>query len=135
GQQPGPLARLQLPARPPVDHHLAAVVADDAQDRLEQRGLAGAVGPDDRQPLAARHVEPDPMQDLAPAEPYGEIDGVDHVAVPRVMRRTATKNGAPTNMVTTPMGSSAGAMTVRAIRSASTRNAAPPISDSGSTLR
>ena len=58
-----------------------------------------------------------------------------HVSTRLVTRSTATKNGAPTKAVTTPMGSSAGASTVRAIRSARTRKAAPPISESGSTIR
>ena len=64
----------------------------------------------------------------------------DHLdARPAVHRRRApthsrpAKNGAPTKAVTTPMGSSAGASTTRATRSASTRKAPPTSSETGRT--
>ena len=49
--------------------------------------------------------------------------------------RTKRKNGAPTQAVTTPMGISAGACTVRAIRSAPIRKAAPPTMATGRMMR
>ena len=46
-----------------------------------------------------------------------------------------TKTGAPINAVTTPSGNSDGAMTVRAMVSAKTRNAAPKITEIGRIRR
>ena len=94
-------------------------------------------------PMTASH-DPDadlerrrPFSDRTPAQRARPARSPGRVTSPpaSVARSTATKNGAPTNAVTTPMGSSAGAITVRATRSAAPRNAAPPSSDSGSTIR
>ena len=52
-----------------------------------------------------------------------------------VVRRTTAKKGAPRNAVTTPIGSCAGATTVRATRSMRTRKPAPNASESGRTTR
>ena len=52
-----------------------------------------------------------------------------------LVRSTTAKNGAPKNAVTTPIGSSAGDITVRAITSAKTRKPAPTITESGSSSR
>ena len=52
-----------------------------------------------------------------------------------VMRRPREERDAPASAVITPIGTSAGDCTVRAAMSASTRNAAPPIIDTGSTIR
>ena len=46
-----------------------------------------------------------------------------------------TKTGAPISAVTTPIGSSDGATTVRAMVSAKTRNAAPKITEIGRIRR
>jgi len=73
------------------------------------------------------------------ADPYTDGPGghkrPGHGAARRVVRRTRTKNGAPKNAVTTPIGISAGDMTVRASRSARARNAPPNSSDSGRITR
>jgi len=45
------------------------------------------------------------------------------------------KNGAPKNAVITPIGTSAGAVSVRARRSAAIRKAAPAIIDNGTMRR
>ena len=47
------------------------------------------------------------------------------------MLKMMTKTGAPTTAVTTPSGNSEGAMTVRAMVSAKTRNAAPKTTEIG----
>ena len=54
---------------------------------------------------------------------------------PLLVRSRIAKNGAPKNAVTTPIGSSAGDISVRASTSASTRKPPPKSSDSGSTIR
>ena len=48
---------------------------------------------------------------------------------------TATKKGAPTRAVITPIGTSAGEATLRAAASARTRKAAPPSIERGITTR
>jgi hypothetical protein len=50
-------------------------------------------------------------------------------------RKTIRKNGAPKNAVTTPIGSSAGEITIRARRSVNARNAAPKSRESGRIYR
>src|SRR5437016_11965359 len=49
--------------------------------------------------------------------------------------RRNTKNGAPTRAVKTPTGSTAGAMTTRASKSASVRKMAPPSAEGGRRKR
>ena len=87
-----------------------AVELDQAGDRPKQRRLAGAVRPDQRDPLALGDLEVDVVDDDLAAEPHGHAADVDgaHRAPPREVRRTIAKNGAPTNAVTMPIGSSAG---------------------------
>ena len=58
-----------------------------------------------------------------------------HVSTRRAVRSTRTKNGPPSRAVTTPIGSSDGAATVRATTSVSARNAPPNSSDSGRITR
>ncbi len=66
--------------------------------------------------------------------PAGRGDSA-HMLWLRVVRRMKTKNGAPRNAVTTPSGSSAGEMRVRATMSTRTRNAPPASSDIGRISR
>ena len=74
-----------------------------------------------------------PRDDLRAAEPHRDGRRArSRRASPGSRRSTSAKNGAPKNAVTTPIGSSPGEITVRAITSASTRNPAPAISESGS---
>ena len=127
----GPLARPQGTEVAPVDGQLAAP-AGQTGDVAQERGLAGAVGPHHRHPLAVVDVEVDAAQHGLAAELDPGADEVDHRFA---FRRTRTKNGAPRNAVTTPMGISAGAATVRAMRSVRTRNAPPNSSDSGRMMR
>ena len=98
------------------------------EDRAQQRRLARAVGADDRQPAAGLDGQPHRLQHPRAAVARRQPDDLD--ARSAVHRRRAptqsrpAKNGAPTNAVTTPIGSSAGASTTRATRSASTRKRA-----------
>ena len=94
-------------------------------------------GPMSAEPLALLHLEREAVDDDGSVELDSEpLDGQRrHVPTILVVRRTRAKNGAPKNAVTTPMGSSAGAATVRARTSARTRNAAPKQSESGRTIR
>src|SRR5262249_47587087 len=105
--------------------------------RPQDRGLASAVGPDEAQPPPGGRPAADAVQHLGLVQ--GDAEVVDrqatHVSTAPVPRSTQMNAGAPTSAVTTPMGSSEGASTVRARVSASTRKPAPPSRDSGSTIR
>ena len=104
-------------------------------DRAQQRRLPRSVRADEREPLSLRHLEVDSVDDRPAAELDRHAVEPDHEAPPRVDLSTKAKKGAPTNAVTMPSGSSAGARAVRAITSASTRKPAPPSSDSGRSVR
>ena len=67
---------------------------------------------------------------------HGEIPDLDtaHIIF-LLLRRTIAKNGAPKNAVTTPIGSSAGAIIVRPSRSARIKNAAPNATHNGKITR
>src|SRR5208283_2064150 len=112
--------------------------------------LAGAVGSDEREPLALLHTRVDAVERPRCAKLHRQPAHLDdrgcrrgqvrvgcrltrdaHTPTQGLRRRTIAKNGAPKNAVTTPSGSSAGDSTVRATTSASTRKAAPASSDSG----
>jgi hypothetical protein len=125
--------------------HLDVATGGHAAGQGPQQGrLAGAVGADHRHPLAGVDVEVEPVQDHGVPIGHGCAAGAQggrsgrrgggHVSRLDV-RSTTAKNGAPKNAVTTPIGSSAGAISVRASRSANTRKAAPPRIDSGMTMR
>src|SRR5881296_1728543 len=110
---------------------------NQAGDRAQDAGFARAVGPDEGHPLPRcdREVEFGDhghalVRDREPGQTY-----LAHNAAARVERSTAMKKGAPRNAVMTPIGSSAGATTVRAAVSARTRKAAPKRSESGMTTR
>ena len=135
---PGHGASLPLLRVDPGHVHRAAR-RDQAGQGVEERGLAGAVGADERDPLAGRHREVDPVQDRDPVAGHAEVaaghgGGGGH-RCPLLLLRTRRKNGAPIAAVTTPIGSSAGDIAVRATTSVRTRNAAPTSSDSGSSRR
>jgi hypothetical protein len=57
-----------------VELDLAAVGLDEAGDHVEDRGLAGAVGPQQADRLAAPHIQADAAHDLTTAE--GLFDAV-----------------------------------------------------------
>jgi hypothetical protein len=75
-----------------LEHDTAAVGRDRAADHAEQRGLAGAVWPDDAQRLAAQQREVDSVRDHHGAKALGDFlegeDGRHYTAVtwPRAAR-------------------------------------------------
>src|SRR5690606_28916423 len=101
-------------------------------DQLQQGALARAVGADQRQALAPVQGEVDALQHPPPGVPGG--DAVDHQAHCRRLSKTR-KKGPPTRAVTMPTGSSAGAITVLANRSATTMKVAPQARESSSSGR
>src|ERR1022692_2622583 len=105
--------------------------------RTQQCRFPGAVRPDQADPLPGGDREADRVKRDRAAEPHPHVGYRDHAksCLARRDRSTNRKNGAPTAAVMTPIGTSAGAWTVLAAMSASTRNAAPPIMEAGSTTR
>jgi hypothetical protein len=100
----------------------------------EQSGLAGTVGPEDRQEPAPRRPEADLVDEPPPGARDGEaLHAQRHAAVPLWCRRRPMNKGAPTRLVTMPVGSSAGATTVRAAASARMTSTAPRVADAGRT--
>ena len=80
--------------------------------------------------------------DAAAATTFGQTDDPGHQVSPAPMprparreTRTTRKKGAPIQAVTTPIGTSAGAWTVRAMRSVPIRKAAPPTMATGRMMR
>src|SRR6188472_1806508 len=135
GEQPRPLAPLEVGGRPLEERHVP-LVREEPRDRAEERRLAGTVRADERHPLAAFHLCRHLQHDRTAAQPHRhavECDGA-HARPPRV-RRTNAKNGAPKSAVITPIGTSAGASAVRATTSARIRNPAPTTKESGSSPR
>ena len=114
-----------------------AAVADLAGHRPQQGGLPGAVRADQAEPLAVCGSLGDPVERDRRAVADPDVLEADHDRSRRVRRDRSTnrKNGAPIVAVITVSGTSAGAWTVRATTSARTRNAAPPIIETGSTIR
>src|SRR5690606_31572848 len=111
-------------------------------DRTEQRRLAGTVrayhvdpvsgagnevGRAEQHRLASAHGEPGRIY-------RGTVSGGHDIAT-RLVRNSNRKNGAPTIAVSTPIGISAGASSVRAPRSARHKNVAPPKTHSGRMRR
>ena len=73
----------------PAEEVDPALARDVAPDRVEQRRLAGAVGPDEPDDLAGFGAELDGVDRDEPAEQHGEPGGRDHAAV-RVLDDRAT---------------------------------------------
>ena len=69
-REPAARALVRLHARDlaPEDADRARVAAQVAGDEVEERGLAGAVGPDDEPALARHHLERDVVRRRQPAE-------------------------------------------------------------------
>ena len=164
GDGAGTLAPTHGRGRLPPDAHLTLVL-DQAHQRPQQRGLPGAVRPDEAHPLSPPDRRRHRVDGGAAVEAHRHRVELHHGAVagnagaasapafrqaddrpetrhqdsmPRPARRdtsTTRKNGAPMQAVTTPMGTSAGDCAVRAIRSAPTRNAAPPTIATGRMMR
>jgi hypothetical protein len=78
-----------------VDEHLARARRDDAADDVDQRGLAGAVGPEQREDLAALDLEVDAFQRLQArgVALFERADGKDgRNALPRCREITHVAN-------------------------------------------
>src|ERR1022692_2802360 len=136
GDQPGQLAVAKTAGPPAVQRDGATSVHHPAYRPQEGR-LSRAVRPDQADPFPGGHCDADRVERHGAAEPDPKIIDRDHAksCLARRDRSTNRKNGAPTAAVMTPIGTSAGAWTVLAAMSASTRNAAPPIMEAGSTTR
>ena len=62
-----------------VDHHgVAAGRVDQADDHADRRGLAGAVGPEKAEHVAAAHREVEAVDGQGVAEPLGQVVGGQH---------------------------------------------------------
>src|SRR5205807_5866069 len=123
--------------RAPFDEDRAGE-CDQSGERAQDGRLAGAVGADQRDPLSSLDRGRDVAHDPCASERHGQIADFHrraHMTILRVVLKTTAKKGAPKKAITTPIGSSDGDKTVRAIRSARTRKPAPTISDSGTTVR
>ena len=136
GDEPGSLAVAETAGRAVREPDVAGR-ADHAGDRPEQGRLARAVRADQRGPVAGGHADADVVQGHGRAEADPQAVHADHdeSALARRERSTNRKNGAPTAAVMTPIGTSVSGWTVLAAMSASTRKAAPPIMETGSTTR
>src|SRR5207244_1603826 len=140
----------ELPPRPlgdglfvPAD--LAAPV-QRADQRLDQRALAAAVGPDQRDHLASEQVHVHRAQRLDLAVGEAEVDGLEQAAHGRPSASSARlrdwinssrKNGPPRRLVSTPTGKSVSPAPAsrRDAASALASKAAPNAVASGSTRR
>ena len=103
--------RGSLLERPAVDPHLAALGREQAEQGLEQRGLAGAVGAEQADHLAAADREVDVAADRLAGIAEAERPRLQPHAQPVRPRASSHRNtGAPTNAVRMPIGVSTAAM-------------------------
>ena len=107
--------------RPAIDPHRAALRRQQAEQGLEQRGLAGAVGAEQADDLAAADREVDVAADRLARVAEAESLCLEPHAQPWRPRASSHRNaGAPTNAVRMPIGVSTAAI-VRASVSTSNR--------------
>src|SRR5215467_8561196 len=134
--QPGELAMTELPGWLATEHD-ATDRRDDARDRAQHGRLARAVRANQGNPLAGRDAHADAVERRGRTVTDPQIVDADHdeSALARLDRSTNRKNGAPMAAVVTPIGTSVSGCTVLAAMSARTRNAAPPIIETGSSTR
>ena len=105
GQEPRALADRSRRKRAPAKAHLAGARRQQAKQRLEQRCLAAAIGPEQRQNFAfgQSDVEPLPDQPVAVADGKGAAFE-SHDQVRCTSARSQMKNGVPMNAVKMPSG-------------------------------
>src|SRR5689334_5910273 len=84
----------------------ALLVAQRATDAVDQRALAGAVGADQPQPLARRHVDLDGVERDETAEPLAHAGDLQQHAHGRARRRARTRPMMPFGARTTNSTSS-----------------------------
>ena len=107
--------------RAAVDLSLAGQRLEDAEQRLEQRGLAAAIRAEQRQHFALLERDVEPAPDHAVAVADGEIAASErHDQFLCMPASSQMKNGVPITAVRMPSGISIGAM-VRASVSISSR--------------
>ena len=70
-------ARGRVGRGPPEEHHLARVGADQAEEHLDHRGLAGAVRTEQPDHLAAAHLQGHVLDRLPPAVPLAQARAPD----------------------------------------------------------
>ena len=110
GDEARALARRDARERAAVDQHLAGLRRENAEQRLEQRGLAAAVGAEQRQHLALRERDVEVAPDHAVAVADGEVAaGEGHDQVRCMPASSQMKNGVPMTAVRMPSGISIGA--------------------------
>src|SRR5262249_22277977 len=120
--------------RAAVDDGLASEWSEQPEQRLEQRGLAPAVGAEQREHLTLRerYIEPAPDHAIAVAD--GEIaTGECHDQLRCMSASSQMKNGVPMTAVRMPSGISTGAA-VRASVSMNRRKPPPSSAEAGSSL-
>ena len=134
--EPGQCTPAHPGGRLPADRD-RPLMPHESRGGTQESRLAGSVAADDAQPLAGRDLLADLSQRLRAAVPDADPLEGDHASSCRALLewRMKRKKGAPARAVITPIGTSSGDCTVRARTSARTRNAAPPIIDTGSTIR
>ena len=105
-------ARREARDRPAVDQDRAGQWRQNAEQRLEQRGLAAAVGAEQRQHLALRETDVEPVPDHAVAVADAERAARErHDQVRCMPASSQMKNGVPMTAVRMPSGISTGAAT------------------------
>ena len=130
-------------ARPLPRRHFRGVAAADvyrtlcwgqyAGDAFEQRAFPGAVVAEHGRAFSALHREPDALQNRPPAPvSKSEVFNADHGLLPPADNRYKNA-GAPSSEVMAPIGSDAGAATVRAATSLRSIRAAPVIAEAGTS--
>jgi hypothetical protein len=120
GQAPGALRRREGGQISAVDEDRAARGREDRADAFEERGLARAVGADDRGQAGAFELErrDAELESLIAVDEVPDRDA--HSQILFDFRRRTIKNGMPMRLVKIPTGSSNEAM-LRARSSARTR--------------
>src|SRR4029453_17919462 len=98
------------------------------REHPQQRGLAGAIGPDDRRQLAGASGKLEAVQHRPGPETYMQVVRLEPhgASSARVLSTSHTKNGAPIRAVSTPILSSTHGCTRRSATSATSSMAAPP---------
>ena len=114
GDAPRAVADREGVERAAVDLRLAGERLEDAEQRLEQRGLAAAIGAEQREHLALLERDVEPASDHAVAVADREVAaGERHDQFLCMPASSQMKNGVPITAVRMPSGISIGA-TVRA---------------------
>jgi hypothetical protein len=105
-----PLARPAGEVRA-VDRHPAALRRDQAEDGLEQGGLAAAIGAEQADDLARAYAEAGLAPDRLAGVAEGQVVDLEgHRQPSRPRARSHRKNGAPRKAVRMPSGTSVTAM-------------------------